>query len=86
MKKRYGEETLQAKEDDEEWYCSVEEERKERLQTEQDKIARRDYAAPCGNENSDITVGEVQSAISQINTDSAPSPEEQVFNINIKKI
>ena len=57
MKKRYGKETLQVKEDDEEWYCSVEQERKERLQTEQDKIASRDYAETCGNENSDITVG-----------------------------
>ena len=85
MKKRYGKETLQVKEDDEEWYCSVEEERKERLQTEQDIIISRNYAETCGNENSDITVGEVQSAISQINTDSAPSPEEQIFNILLKR-
>ena len=44
--------------DEEEWYCSIEEERQERLQTEQDKIANRDNAETCENEDSEITVGQ----------------------------
>ena len=72
MKNIYGKETLLVKEDDEDWYCSVKNERKEK---------DRDYAETCGNDNSGMTVREVQSNFSQINNDSAPSPEKQIFNI-----
>ena len=61
MKNIYGKETLLAKEDDEDWYCSVKNERKEK---------DRDYAETCGNDNSGMTVREVQSNFSQINNDS----------------
>ena len=49
------------------------------------KIANRDNAETCGNENSDITVGEVHSTISQRNNDSIPSPEGQLFSILFKR-
>ena len=50
-----------------------------------DKITNRGSAETLGNENSDITVGEVHSTISQRNNDSIPSPEEQLFSILFKR-
>ena len=86
MKLRYGKESLDVKTYDEEWYYEVEEEEvKTRVETEEAFIKEKDLGNECGYENSDIYIEEVQAAVDQSSSNSALSPEEQVFNICLKK-
>ena len=85
MKLRYGKETLDVKTYDEDWYSEVEEEVKARVKTEEDLIKGKDFSKDCGHENSDIRIEEVEAAVDQSSSNSAPSPEEQVFNLCLKK-
>ena len=85
MKKRYGRESLDVKDYDEEWYYSIEQEMKERMQLKQEAMQSEDFLESCGHENSDLRVEEVESAISILSNNSAPSPDEQIFNILLKK-
>ncbi|MEW8546767.1 MAG: reverse transcriptase domain-containing protein [Candidatus Thiodiazotropha sp.] len=85
MKKRYGRESLEVKEQDEEWYNFIEEEMKVRAQLEQEAIQRQDFSEVCGHENSDLREEEVEAAISMLSNNSAPSPDEQIFNVLLKK-
>ena len=85
MKLRYGKETLDVKTYDEDWYSEVEEEVKARVKTEEDLIKGKDFSKDCGHENSDIRIEEVEAAVDQSPSNSEPSPEEQVFNLCLKK-
>ena len=58
---------------------------KERMQLEQEAMQSKDFLESCGHENSDLRVEEVESAISILSNNSAPSPDEQIFNILLKK-
>ena len=85
MKGRYGKETLEVKNHDEDWYNMVEKEVKNRLMTEESKIKDPQFGDQCGFENSDIIIEEVEAAIAVSSCNSAPSPEEQIFYICLKK-
>ena len=63
----------------------VEKEVKNRLMTEESKIKDPQFEEQCGFENSDITIEEVEAAIAVSSCNSAPSPEEQIFYIYLKK-
>ena len=79
MKGRYGKETLDMKNYDEDWYNMAEKEVKKRLMTEESKIKDPQFGDQCGFENSDIIIEEVEAAIAVSLCNSAPSPEEQIF-------
>ena len=85
MKKIFGKESLDVKEKDPDWYLSVEQEAKNKNESEQVKIKERNYSVTCSNENSGLTIIEVEAAIDTLSGYSAPNPEEQVFNIMLKK-
>ena len=85
MKKRYGKETLDVKEDNPGWFETVEEEARVKTINELRKIKDRKYSKECENENSDIITDEVQSSLEQLTNFSAPNPEEHIFNIMLKK-
>ena len=85
MKMRYGKETLDVKTYDNEWYNSVENEVNDILDVEQSTIKDSHFTDNCGFENSDIIIEEVEAAISASSCNSAPSPEEQIFYIYLKK-
>ena len=85
MKMRYGKETLDVKTYDNEWYKSVENEVKDILDVEQSTMKDSHFTDNCGFENSDIIIEEVEAAISASSCNSAPSPEEQIFYIYLKK-
>ena len=85
MKKRYGKETLDVKEDNPGWFETVEEEARVKTIDELRKIKDRKYSKDCENENSDIIIDEVQSSLEQLTNFSAPNPEEHIFNIMLKK-
>ena len=55
----------------------------QRAQHEQEELLAADFLSTCGHENSDLRVEEVEKAISMLNGNSAPSPDEQVFNIHV---
>ena len=63
MKKRYGKETLAVKEKDPAWYDSVEQEAKDKNESEHLNNRDRKYSETCSHENSDLTVEEVEAAI-----------------------
>ena len=63
MKGRYGKETLDVNNYDEDWYNMVEKEVKNRLMTEESKIKDPQFGEQCGFENSDIIIKEVEAAI-----------------------
>ena len=85
MKLSYGKESFDIKTYDEEWYYEVEEEVKTRVETEEAFIKEKDLGNECGYEISDIFIEEVEAAVDQSSSNSAQSPEEQVFNICLKK-
>ena len=85
MKERYGKETLDVKTYDGDWYNTVENEVKDRLVREESKIKDPSFSDNCGFENSDIIIEEVEAAISTSSCSSAPSPEEQIFHVYLKK-
>ena len=63
MKGRYGKETLDLKNHDEDWY-----------NMEESKIKDPQFGDQCGFENSDIIIEEVEAAIAVSSCNSAPSP------------
>ena len=65
MKLRYGKETLDVKTYDEKWYCEVEREVEDRLKKKENLIKGNDFSKDCGNENSDISLDEVEAAVEQ---------------------
>ena len=85
MKLRYGKETLDVKTYNEDWFCSVENEVQVKWQDENARIKERDFLQKCGHENSDIRIEEVEAAILQSSSNSAPSPEEQIFTVCLKR-
>ena len=85
MKKRYGKESLDVKAHDEDWFNSVEQEIKDVSTVEEAAIKDNSYLQDCGHENSDITIQEVEAAILQTPSNSAPSPEEKIFSVCIRK-
>ena len=85
MKKRYGKESLDVKENEPAWYESVEKEAVDKNIDERLKIKERKYADNCSHENSDIRIEEVERAIEALSGYSAPNPEEQIFNVMLKK-
>ena len=85
MKKRYGKESLDVKENEPVWYESVEKEAVDKNIDERLKIKERKYADNCSHENSDIRIEEVERAIEALSGYSAPNPEEQIFNVMLKK-
>ena len=52
---------------------------------QRERIPKTDFLNNCGHENSDLRIEEVEAAISQLSNNSAPSPEEKIFNIMLKK-
>ena len=85
MELRYGKETLDVKTYNEDWFCSVENEVRVKWQDENALIKERDFLQKCGHENSDIRIEEVEAAILQSSSNSAPSPEEQIFTVCLKR-
>ncbi|MCW4261357.1 MAG: reverse transcriptase domain-containing protein [Candidatus Thiodiazotropha endolucinida] len=85
MKERYGKESLDVKELNSQWYEEVEEEADIRRAIEEDRISHPAFREDCGHENYDLHVEEVEAAIEGLNNNSAPSPEEQIFNLMLKK-
>ena len=51
----------------------------------EEEIIKPDFKDMCRHENSDLYVEEIEAAISTLNNNSAPSPEEFIFNILLKK-
>ena len=49
------------------------------------KIKEKHYADNCSHDNSDLRIEEVERAIEALSGYSAPNPEEQIFNIMLKK-
>ena len=84
MKERYGKETLDVKELESQWYEKVENDTSSRIRIEKKRISEPTFSENCGHENYDLYVEEVVAAIEGLNSNSAPSPEEQVFNSMIK--
>ena len=85
MKERYGKESLDVKEDEPDWYECVEQEARNRNEIEIHNIKESTYSENCSHENSNILVEEVEAAVDALAGYSAPNPEEQVFNIMLKK-
>ena len=85
LKKRYGKESLDVKNHDAEWFKWVEEEMERTALEEINEIQKPDFHDKCGHENSDLHVEEIEAAISALSNNSAPSPEEQVFNVMLRK-
>ena len=85
IKERYGKESLDVKEDEPDWYECVEQEGKNRNEIEIHNIKESTYSENCSYENSNILVEEVEAAVDALAGYSAPNPEEQVFNIMLKK-
>ena len=85
MKKRYGKESLDVKAYNGDWFNSVKQEIKDISTVDEAAIHESRYLQDCGNENSDITFQEVETAILQTHSNSAPSPEEQIFSVCIRK-
>lgn len=85
IKKRYGKETLDVRERNPTWYAEVEQEAELTNETERKNIKVNSYSQNCSHENSDITVDEVEAAIKGLSSFSAPNPEEQIFNLMLKK-
>ena len=86
MKDRYGKETLNVKELESQWYEKVEKDTSSRVRIEEKLISEPTFSESenCGHENFDLYVEEVVGAIERINSNSMPSPEEQVFNLMAK--
>ena len=85
LKKRYGKESLDVKDYDIDWYESVENDVLLKSKEYEEEISKPDFKDMCGHENSDLYVEEIEAAISNLNNNSAPSPEEGIFNILLKK-
>ena len=51
----------------------------------EEEISKRDFKDMCRHENRDLYVEEIEAAISTLNNNSAPNPEEFIFNIMLKK-
>ena len=76
LKKRYGKESLDVKDYDIDWYESVENDVLLKSKEYEEEISKPDFKDMCGHENSDLYVEEIEAAISNLNNNSAPSPEE----------
>ena len=85
MKERYGKESLDIKEDEPDCYECVEQEARNRNEIEFHNIKESTYSENCSHENSNILVEEVEAAVDALAGYSAPNPEEQIFNIMLKK-
>ena len=85
MKDRYGKESLDVKEDEPDWYECVEQEARNRNEIEFHNIKENTYSENCSYENSNLLVEEVEAAVEALAGYSAPNPEEQIFNIMLKK-
>ena len=85
LKKRYGKESLDVKDYDKDWYESVENDVLLKAREHEEEISKLDFKDMCGHENSDLYIEEIEAAISSLNNNSAPSREECIFNILIKK-
>ena len=83
MKSQYGKESLNVKNTNPEWYNEVENFVKSTIENTKKNLKNtminEDF------ENQDISLEEVTRAIDRTNLPSAPSPEEKVFSILIKK-
>ena len=86
MKKRYGKESLDVKENEPEWYECVEQEARDRNEIELHNIKENTYSKNCSHENSNLLVEEVEAAVEALAGYSAPNPEEQIFNIMLKRV
>ena len=85
MKKRYGKESLDVKAYYEDWFNSVKQEIKDISTVDEAAIQDNRYLQDCGNEHSGITFQEVEAAILQNHSNSAPGPEEQILSVCIRK-
>ena len=63
----------------------VEQEAKDRNEIEHLKIKENTYSEKCSHENSNLVIEEVEAAVDALVGYSAPNPEEQIFNIMLKK-
>ena len=83
MKKHYGKESLDVKDNRPDWFHFVEKEVEAAVKSAREDISRKiedEYF-----ENSDLDISEVTRAIEATNSRSAPSPEEKIFTILIQK-
>ena len=76
---------MDVKEYDKEWYDTVENEVKMKTQVHIEEIRKGDFKDICRHEDNDLCVEEIESALSVLNNNSAPSPEEHIFNILLKR-
>ena len=67
------------------WYESVENDVLLKSKEYEEEISKPDFKEMCGHENSDLYVEEIEGALSNLNNNSAPSPDERIFNILLKK-
>ena len=72
------------KELESQWYEKVEKDTSSRIGIEESRISDPAFSENCGHENCDLYVEEVVAAIEGINSNSAPSPVEQVFNSMVR--
>ena len=80
MKERYGRETLDMKKLESQWYEKVENETSSRIKIEENGISEPTFSEKCGHE----ILTYMWKKLWQPLRDSAPSQEEQVFNLMIK--
>ena len=83
MKKHYGKESLDVKDNRPDWFHFVEKEVEAAVKSAKEDISRK--IEDENFENSALDISEVTRAIEATNSRSAPSPEEKIFTILIQK-
>lgn len=85
IKKKYGKETLEVSERHLRRFIKVEEDMRQYITTQSQRIMDASYDEQCEPENKDISIGEIELALKHANANSAPSPEEGVFLTMLRK-